>query len=310
MKRIFSVFIVALAGTVTTAYAANYYDTYANPKVETSTSYEWRADWNTNVTYQHETVSYENYQIVKTSYFNQGLDHDSFYKIRITGDNVDLYISDYLDNIQDSNNVDALTRKGITKIGYRYLALGGTESDNVKDANRVVGRTVTMGLTPDSNRTENYTFGQDKQNNGENVIIDEKDPDRYDNKHVVTRNHYYLGTFQAGDEIEIYMKADNMGEAWSNTDGYVGGYGSGVTDAWDRLAAYQLGLDSNAVRSAAPLASICVNGYSQRVFYGLYSEGGSDTFGAPLPGGLPIILISGLFALGFWYVRRRKTVSA
>ena len=34
---------------------------------------------------------------------------------------------------------------------------------------------------------------------------------------------------------------------------------------------------------------------------------GNGAAGSPLPGGLQMALIAGLFGLGFWYVRRRKT---
>ena len=32
--------------------------------------------------------------------------------------------------------------------------------------------------------------------------------------------------------------------------------------------------------------------------------------GSPLPGGVQIALIAGLFGLGFWYIRRRKAAVA
>ena len=56
--------------------------------------------------------------------------------------------------------------------------------------------------------------------------------------------------------------------------------------------------------NAMPLASLDPIG-GGRATFGLYATP-SGTFGSPLPGGLPIALIAGLFGLGFWYVRRRK----
>ena len=42
-----------------------------------------------------------------------------------------------------------------------------------------------------------------------------------------------------------------------------------------------------------------------------YTPGTSGTVsGSPLPGGLQIAIIAGLFGLGFYYVRRRKAMAA
>ena len=38
-------------------------------------------------------------------------------------------------------------------------------------------------------------------------------------------------------------------------------------------------------------------------------SGGAGAAGSPLPGGLQMALIAGLFGLGFWYVRRRKAIA-
>lgn len=40
------------------------------------------------------------------------------------------------------------------------------------------------------------------------------------------------------------------------------------------------------------------------------SGNGGGSSGQPLPGGLSIALVAGLFGLGFWYIRRRKAVAA
>ena len=54
-----------------------------------------------------------------------------------------------------------------------------------------------------------------------------------------------------------------------------------------------------------------VNWVRLRVWNNPVDGGGSDdTMGQPLPGGLQIALIAGLFGLGFWYVRRRKATVA
>ena len=309
MKRILAILSLALAGAAAPVFAADYYDTYANPTVETSTSSQWIPEWNRSASYTYETTTYQNYQVIRSSYMDQGLWHDSYYKFRITGDNVDLYITDYLDTIDGnpntgvSNNNDALKNKGITQIGYRYL-------DSSDAAN--IGKTVSTGLDVAPNSAANYVFAQDTQNNWqqtmvEGVTLDTIDTDRYKNAYVVTRNQYYLGNFKEGDEIEIYLQANGYGEAWSNTTNYMGGYGNGVTDASDRLASYQLGLSWDETRKAAPLASLDV-GNGHRVFYGVYGQAAAS--GAPLPGGAALYVIAGLFTIGFIVVRRRKAVAA
>ena len=47
-----------------------------------------------------------------------------------------------------------------------------------------------------------------------------------------------------------------------------------------------------------------IDGLGKAVAFGIYGE----TFGSPLPGGLPIALIAGLFGFGFCYGRRRKAI--
>ena len=306
MKHILAILSVALVGAAVPAFAANYYDTYANPTVETSSSSVWIPEWNRSGTYTYETTTYENYQVIRSSYLDQGLGHDSYYKFRITGENVDLFIADYVDTTDGnpqtgtSYNNNALKNKGITQIGYRYLESNDPEK---------VGQTVSTGLRVYPSRTENVVFAQDTDNYWQKTMVegtlDTIDTDRYKNAYVVTRNEYFLGKFQEGDVIEVYMQANGYGEAWSNTTNYMGGYGSGVTDASDQLASYQLGLGWNETRSAAPLASLDV-GNGHRVFYSVYGE----TAGTPPPGGAAVYVVAGLFALGFIVLRRRKAIAA
>ena len=299
MKRILPLFTIALAFAAMTSSAAEYYDIYANPIVTQSTTYKELNQWNTVPVY-HETVNYGEYAVIRTSYLYQDLGHDSFYKVHINGDNVSLYLADYIDNVGDDYNDNALTTKGINKIGYRYIA----SNDTTK-----IGTSVSNNLVVDADKTKDYEVGYDKQNSWTPTVIEVEEPGRYENQHTITRQQYYLGTFNAGDEIEIYMQANGYGEAWSNTTGYTGGYGVGV-DAADRLAGFQLGFgwDWNATKNAVPLAALDV-GNGHRVFYGLYGEASEGPVGSPLPGGLPVALVSGLFALGFWYFRRNKTVA-
>ena len=52
--------------------------------------------------------------------------------------------------------------------------------------------------------------------------------------------------------------------------------------------------------------------YSSQMNFGIVASGQTytpGTSGAPLPGGVSIALVAGLFGLGLWYVRRRKAVA-
>ena len=125
--------------------------------------------------------------------------------------------------------------------------------------------------------------------------------------YTVTRNQYFLGTFSEGDEFEIFMKDSNGNTAYSYSTLYKGGYGEGinVVENTDKLMLYYKGGNTTAANKAMPLAALDPSG---RVYYGIYGKETGPS-GAPLPGGLPIALVSGLFALGFWYIRRRKAVA-
>ena len=105
------------------------------------------------------------------------------------------------------------------------------------------------------------------------------------------------------------MQADGYGQAWSDTTGYKGGYGIGVP-ASDSVVQAQQHISWEQARKVMPLAALDV-GSGHRVFFGLYVGADDDgPVGSPLPGGLPTALTCGIFALGFWYVRRRKAVAA
>jgi hypothetical protein len=288
MRYILSLLTIALAFAATTASAINYYDYYSGATTETfSTTVQpdpnnpyWTASVNS------EVINYGDYQVIRTGYPYQPLyHHDSLYKIRVTGDNVDLYIADWIDNAGDSFQEDSLRSKGIAKYGYYYV-------------NTDQGKTMDLsGAIP---------------------VEIEKSPW---NENQITRYGYYLGTFNAGDEIEIYMEDSNGGSVKSNSTQWNGGaYGEGV-DNVDHLELLKKGYydpktsDSQknsifeAAKKAMPIAALDTGG-GHRVFFTIYGEGSGGTVGSPLPGGVSIALISGLFALVFWYIRRRKTIAA
>jgi hypothetical protein len=290
MKRILPILTAALALVATTASAINYYDYYEDATSESSSITYYIPEWNTNVTASVETIDYGNYQIVRTAYPYQPLyHHDSLYKIRVTGESVDLYIADWIDNVGDSFQEDSLKSKGIAKYGYYYV---NTEQGEKIDISKATPFEI------------------------------EKSPW---NDNYVTRYGYYLGTFNAGDEIEIYMEDSNGGSARSNSTMWQdGAYGEGV-DNVDHLELLKKGyydpeaenLDWNAkhnifvaAQKAMPLAALDTAHGNHRVFFTIYGEGSSVGTGSPLPGGLPVVLAAGVFAFGFWFVRRRKAAAA
>ena len=121
---------------------------------------------------------------------------------------------------------------------------------------------------------------------------------------VVTREGYYLGEFKAGDEIQIYLDGTfNDQSVWTATNSpqegiYASRFGGGDRDK------------SNPEMTIGQLYFGEIGSYQMN--FGIVASGQTytpGTFGSPLPGGLQIALIAGLFGLGFWYVRRRKAVA-
>ena len=239
------------------------------------------------------------YDVVRTGYADwhnpkEGDYMDSYYKIVITGGSGDLYITDWISGAGDDYNRSSIENEGATKYGYYLLS---TEDADKADA---VGKKVEMSLA-------------------ENRMVFETH--EWENGKVITRYGYKLGTFSEGDVLEIYM-GNEVDASRSNTTAYMGAFQKD-THA-DAVVMHELGWTGegtfwnapNDIRMAAikamPLAELAFKGDGvitqgeTRVHFGLL-EG---SFGAPLPGGLPLVLVSGLFALGFWFVRRKKAVAA
>ena len=224
-----------------------------------------------------------NYEVITTPYINQyhqGTDWE-YYKIRVTEGSGKLYIVDLLNNIYDSNQTDSIQQQGITRYGYY----------DVNDPNHVL---------------------HDKPVEGNAVVIDSYQASQWHNP--ATRYGYELGTFKAGDEVEVYL---SNGTASASSYTPVEGkntsrYDSGTVDA---LVMYRNNWNWEAARKAMPIAELTLyesDGSSTQMRFGFYAKASEydSTFGAPLPGGLPIALASGLVALGFLYIRRRKAVAS
>ncbi len=231
---------------------------------------------------------------------------DSLYKIRITGGSGDLYITDWVSGINTGKDRSSIETEGATRYGYSLLS---TNDPDKKDS---IGHVVEMSLA--ANREENGSY-------------------TWENGETLTRFKYKLGTFSEGDELELFM-GNGVDASTSYTTMYKGAINRG-THA-DALLMYEMGwrdeLDyetKEAIRKAAqlamPLAELAFQGDNimtsgeTRVHFGFAAgtgsgeeeEGGKTHFsGSPLPGGLSIALVSGLFAFGFWFVRRRKSIAA
>lgn len=282
MKHILPILTAALALTAMTSSAIDYYSDYILKADESGNVFY--APYNHNINIQTKVDNYQNYSVIRTNLPDQGFGHDTTYRVQITGEKVDFYLTDYIDNVDAHYDNNALTTKGIKQIGYRYLE----SNDSSKK-----GTESIHNLAADPTPAESVHF--------------EPNPDY---KYDVVRNKYYLGTFNQGDVIEIYMSREEDGNGvWSTSTLYTGGYGEGVTDATDQLAQYQNGWNYEAGRKAMPLASLTPAGGS-RVFFGFQASGAATAVGSPLPGGHQIALIAGLFGLGFYFVRRRKATVA
>ena len=336
MKHLLPILTAALALTAATASAAFNYDNlqdqgYTSKEYVDKAGNEVKVDnvwWIPNA--DSQVIHFDGYDVIRTRYNETeksvANNQDTLYKIRITGESVDLYLTDWMDSYQSTKQVDALTSKSIVEYGYYSL-----KSDDYKI----------------------YTMDEEYFNDPDLFVEDAQkytytNPSNGQKGETMYRHGYYLGTFSSGEEIELYMKDSNGNSVKSfSTVDQGGAFGDGI-DNYDQVVAANL-VEQNreaylnndnakvaAAKKAMPLAALDTNwenvaqgkGEAHRVFFGIYgmpgsgnSEGGEGgdeggdegggghgTSGHPLPGGLPIALVSGLFALGFWYVRRKKAI--
>lgn len=204
---------------------------------------------------------YEPEQIWYTNEQNQGMGQGSYYKLKFNS-KADLYLMDYLNNIYSGLQTETFKAMGITEYGY-YL-------NGDKD-------TLFKFSTDNSTSLDNYTYYDE---NG---------------KQTYNRNAYYLGNFNAGDEVEIYL-SDGTTQVSSYTP-VNGAYTS-------RYEARQDALNKNM--SVAQLFMYNSTGYE--VNFGLYTV--ADTtpvidkapVGQPLPSSLITVLIAcALLAVVYTY---------
>ena len=343
MKHLLPILTLALLGTAATVSADNfYYDYYKDPSVSavgngSDTLDGWWYD-----KYFTDSVSYKDFEVARNSNWNvQAINNSNFYRIHVIGNNVDLYLTDFVDNVGSPTNENAIYNK-ISEYGYRNLSLvdGKYVATGDTTTYSLVGEDAVKPTTIDT-----LTFEKSYLDENNNTV---------DATYTVDRYKYHLGTFNNGDVIELYMKDLDGGEAYSYSNfnevgenntrvGAEGAFGDGgyrvnlQTDEMlhdyyfqnEQLESHGLngftGDNAEANRTAAsskamPLSALDPSG--SRVYFGIIAStagingngngngdgnGNGNGMGTPLPGGLQIALIAGLFGLGFWYIRRRKS---
>ena len=350
MKRILPILIASLGLAATTASANFYYDYYKDPEYSTPDRItgEYYSYYETDHYSYGDSDNGKDFKVVRNSNWYTGLSNSStsnFYRVHVLGDEVNLYLTDFVDNVGSPTNDNALYNR-IEEYGYRKLEL-------VDGKYVATGDTVIFKLSGEDavqpTKIDTLTFvRQEYSEDGSTLLTKSYDVDRY---------KYDLGTFSTDDVIEIYMKDTKGGVAYSysnfnETDelgsplGAEGGFGDGgylvKLETDEMLNGYYFqdenlqplgyrGFGENteareaASSKAMPLSALDPT-EKNRVYFGIIGmtaglggngggsgnggsgNGGSGTMGSPLPGGLPVALIAGLFGLGFWYIRRRKAI--
>ena len=372
MKRILPILTLALLGAAASVQVSAqespsapqstyYYDYYRDASVSDLT-YNKVGPGNFAPDYYTDTTTYKDFQVVRnTNWYVDEVNlapymtQSNFYRIHILGDEgtkVNLYLTDYVDNAGSDNNASALYRN-IEKYGYRKLQEVTMDGKTQYIASNAPEDTVIYDVNGKTVKDSVHITKEQFDDLGAEII----DPESYD----VTRYQYSLGTFTAGDVIELYMKdsanADGVfsysgfNEVLLGNDnvGAMGGFGDGglrlsehtdemlngyyfQDDTLEELGYDELKFGNNtagreAASSLAMPLSTLVPSEGKGVYFGIIAtaagiiddnngtgggdgDGNGGTSGSPLPGGLPIALVAGLFALGFWFVRRRKITVA
>lgn len=343
MKHLLPILTLALLGAAATVSAENfYYDYYQNPDYSSLDRKNHETEsWAYYYTDSFSYVDSENnkgFSVARNSNWNAQLNQSNFYRIHVVGDDVNLSLTDYVDNVGGSLNGSAL-HNNLSEYGYRKLTLNEDGKYVVAGDTTVFKLTGEDAVTPST--IDSVYFEKSYLDENNNPV---------DDSYTVTRYQYNLGTFKNGDVIELYMKDLDGGEAYSYSGfneaptsvGAEGGFGDGgyrVNAHTDELLNGYYYQDENlenkgyhgfgendAAREAAsaksmPLSALDPSG--TRLYFGIIASaagiiddnnggesGGNGASGRPLPGGLSIALIAGLFGLGFWYIRRRKATVA
>ena len=233
-----------------------------------------------------------------------------YFIIKVTGDKDEtgkIYLTNLFNNAQSSTQnevLDGVITDDNTGISVRVTDFGYTSKNKGSDS---------FSMTPEN--IVDLSASSDDPNM--------KNLNKWDS---INRNGFYLGEFTAGDEIEVSLTAvrvDETGKA----------IGEAVTVKSNDLNGQHnsnFGVKTDLVNDALLKDNKTTNElligslyYMNQLNFGILGARADGTYvygtakdvtagavGSPLPGGVQIALIAGLFGLGFWYIRRRKAAVA
>lgn len=245
-------------------------------------------------TYEITTDPYKNIELLgnRTGYR---------FRIAITGGSGYVYITDVFENRFSSEQSLVLTSDNYKLSGYgAYVYVKQELEDGTSEYVLDETRTVTHSLNDTQYKVQIPTTP--------GVEAAEGQPKNYPNYRYV----YELGKFDADEQVEFFVLDEN-GDEVSSDNHNPGEYRSTYSDP-DLPVTERPRTD--AFDSSLPVGSLVLLSNGVRVDFGImavdtsFIGSGGGVFGAPLPGKLAIALIAGLFAFGFWYIRRRKAVMA
>ena len=284
MKHILPILTAALAFTAMTASAATTYTQDEFLAIQNYTNNFDKIEDSVLKDGKNGTYDFGSYEVT----------FEGNSKLRIhVNENIKLYVYDFVDTVGDGVNASALTGTApgsgpVQQIGYRKI-VANSDGTYVTTGKKTDENIHSLGVPTDTETVQRVT-GTTQWNRREFDVV---------------RNSYYLGEFKKDTDYELFVSYEPNGSdgQWSYTN-TVGGYS---IQADKLLMAYLSGDFQNFTDEAGELSKeytyfVQVNNKS----FGLRSE----TVGSPLPGGVQIALIAGLFGLGFWYVRRRKAITA
>ena len=315
MKHILPILTLALLGAAATASAGTTYTeaTFLNSNYDSNYSYYLNPTVTTSTDGKTQTIDYGEgqFQVVKYGGSDaESLMYQTYFKVH-ANDDINFYLYDYVANVYGDNSGNALDGVGVKLIGYRTVG----EADDF-----VVNSDTKEAFLENGEKLTGYKGEVHGLGTPADTEIINREYLGGGGEYQVVRNSYYLGKFEEGKDYEIFISyaADGSDGLWSNADIKATGYDlyedetkavdypDGVVPIDKMMQAYKsesFQTFKNAFESANAMPIAQLN----YVYFGMRT---GPAVGSPLPGGLPIALIAGLFGLGFWYIRRRKATVA
>ncbi|MBP5780678.1 MAG: hypothetical protein J6X34_05525 [Clostridia bacterium] len=239
-------------------------------------------------------IPFEKFSVWVTPYENQnnqGNGLGGYYTVKMKSAG-SLYITNFFNTSGDGAQEELLTDDKYAITHYGYIDSEGNKFIfDINDPTKVEqfeGYSYTTYEQPDPNKAS--------------ILV----------SHDVPRDGFYLGDFKAEEEIQVYFaRVDPVTKEtllWTATatpqDGVYESRFGGRTDAADNsMPVGQLYFPTIYDENNIAIRN------EYQINFGIVASSSKGSAGQPLPGGVSIALVAGLFALGFWYVRRRKTVA-